>query len=90
MRYVNLFLKAASGDIAPYVARLLKEIFSGGPASSLKVRENHATHMMDLVFSKKTRLGPNPTMEGKAEFLKVLEELIMVRLNNCHLQPSIS
>ena len=71
-------MRTAVGDVAPYAARLLKEIVSDGPASSLRIKENEMKKMIDLIFMKNMRSGPTISVEGKAEFIRVLEELVMV------------
>ena len=74
---MNLFLKAAVYVGLP-VGLLLREIFSGGPAISLKIKEEQIIHMMHLVFAKEknetTRLG----IEGKAAMIAALQELVKV------------
>lgn len=83
---VDSFLKTAVGDVAPHVARLLTEIFSSGPALSLKVSEHQISCMMELIFKKGSKKSAGSvSMEAKAEFTNVLEELVMVR--NCLNEP---
>lgn len=79
LQYVDLFLRAASADVAPHVARLLREIFSGGPSLSLKIKESQIASIMDKVFLKNTRSGQATiSLEGKAEFVAALQELVTV------------
>ena len=85
---MNLFLKAAVYVGSP-VGVLLREIFSGGPTISLKIKEEQIIHMMHLVFAKEkseistaTRLG----IEGKAAMIVALQELVKV----CNMYTNVS
>lgn len=75
LQYVDLFLSEATGDAAPYAARLLREVFSGGPASSLQVTEGQIKVIMATVFLKS---GSTISREGKVEFVRLLQELMLV------------
>ncbi len=70
---MNLFLKAAVYVGLP-VGILLKEIFSGGPAISLKIKEEQVIQLMHLVFAKETGIG----FDGKAAMICALQELVKV------------
>ena len=74
---MDLFLSAATGDVAPHVARLLREVFSGGPASSLRVMESQIKAVMAMVFLKS---GSTISREGKVEFVRLLQELMLVSI----------
>ena len=72
---MNLFLKAAI-YVGPSVGVLLKEIFSGGPTISLKIKEEQVIQLMHLVFARETGMG----LEGKAALICALQELVKVYL----------
>ena len=78
-QYADLFISAAVGEVSPHVGRLLREVFSGGPASSLKVTEYQIKTMMGRVFLRNSNSTHPVSMEGKAEFVSVLQELMIVR-----------
>jgi hypothetical protein len=75
LEFVDLFLSKATGDVAPHVARLLQEVFSGGPASSLRIAESQVKTIMTMIFLKS---GNEISREGKVEFVRLLQELVIV------------
>ena len=82
LQYVSLFLKA-SGHIGSPVGTLLKEIFSGGPMISLKIKEEQVVQMMHLVFARDDRERANATglrIDGKMTMILALQELAKVLL----------
>ena len=86
--YVNLFLKVAVHDgplaeplVGPLVGILLREIFSGGPSITLKIKEEQIIHMMQLVFKKEDCDTPSSTellMEARCAISLALQELVKV------------
>lgn len=80
LQYVDLFLSEAVGDVAPHVARLLREVFSAGPTSSLRVTECQIKTIMGRIFLRSAEFGNGSiTREGKAELVRLLQELVTVR-----------
>ena len=80
LQYVSLFLKA-SGHIGSPVGTLLKEVFSGGPTISLKIKEEQVVQMMHLVFARDDRERVNATglrIDGKMTMILALQELAKV------------
>lgn len=75
---MDLFLSAATGDVAPHVGRLLREVYSGGPASALRVTECQIKTILAMIFLKDSASGNATSMEGKAEFVRLLQELVVV------------
>ena len=76
--------------MAPHVARLLREIYSRGPVVTLEIEENIIATIMELIFIKGTRSAPSIPMEGKVEFLKVLEEVMLVSIESLRAKLLIS
>ena len=77
---VNLFLKVAVHVGSPG-GILLKEIFSGGPSISLKIREEQIIHMIQLIFKKnecETSSSPGLGIEARCAVLLALQELVKV------------
>ena len=81
---MDLFLSAATGDVAPHVGRLLREVYSGGPASALRVNESQIKAFMAMIFLKDSASGNATSMEGKAEFVRLLQELVVVSEFSIH------
>ena len=73
----------ASRFIGSPVGALLREIFSGGPTITLKIKEEQIVQMMQFVFSQDESSGPGETEEaicigGKLSMILALQELIKV------------
>lgn len=83
LHYVDLFLKASSCIGSP-VGTLLKEIFSGGPAIALKIKEEHIVRMMHLVFAQdegETSNAMKLKLDGKMTLILALQALTKVALH---------
>ncbi len=72
---MDTFIKAASGELGPYIGELLREIFAGGPSMTLSVKEDQIWRMMCLVFSKRKQTN---TLTN-SYLLEALNELLLVR-----------
>ena len=83
LQYTSLFLKA-SRYIGSPVGTLLREIFSGGPTITLKVKEEQIVQMMHFVFARdESRLdGTEEAIDigGKLSMILALQELVKVWL----------
>ena len=64
----------ASRFIGSPVGALLREIFSGGPTITLKIKEEQIVQMMQFVFSQDESSGSG----GKLSMILALQELIKV------------
>ena len=81
--YTSLFLKA-SRYIGSPVGTLLKEIFSGGPTVTLKIKEEQIIQMMHFVFAQdECKLDGSEDAVGicgKLSMILALQELVKVLL----------
>ena len=65
------------------VGVLLREIFSGGPTITLKIKEEQIVQMMHFVFAQDESSRPGETEEaidigGKLSMILALQELVKV------------
>ena len=78
--YTSLFLKA-SRYIGSPAGTLLREIFSGGPTITLKIKEEQIIQMMHFVFARdESRLDGSEDIGGKMSMILALQELVKVQL----------
>ena len=81
LQYTSLFLKA-SRYIGSPVGTLLREILSGGPTITLKIKEEQIVQMMHFVFARdESRLDKSEEairIGGKLSMIMALQELIKV------------
>ena len=81
MQYLGLFLKA-SRHIGSPVGTLLREIFSGGPTITVKVKEEQVIQMMHFVFAR-DKCRPDERegvtdIGGRLSMILALQELVKV------------
>ena len=81
LQYIGLFLKA-SRHIGSPVGILLREIFSGGPTITVKVKEEQIIQMMHFVFAR-DKSRPDKRKEvtdigGRLSMILALQELVKV------------
>ena len=70
----------ASRFIGSPVGALLREIFSGGPIITLKIKEEQIVQMMHFVFARDGSSGPEEAIDvgGRLSMILALQELVKV------------
>ena len=71
---MNIFIKAAAGELGPYIGELLREIFNGGPSVTLSVKEEQIWRIICLIFAKPKKMNSLTN----AALLDALNELLLV------------
>ena len=74
IQHLDVFIKAASGELGFQIAKLLREVFSGGPSISLSVKEEQIRRMIRLIFGMRKEIY----IQRNAALLDALNELMMV------------
>ena len=75
LQYTSLFLRAFRCIGSP-VGTLLKEIFTGGPTITLKVKEEQIVQMLHFVFTQNE--SSEEPIDGKMSMILALQELVKV------------
>ena len=75
MEHVDVFIKAASGELGYHIGELLWVVFSGGPSISLSVKEDQLWKIIKLMFAK----GKEFHAQRNSVLLAALNELLMVK-----------
>jgi hypothetical protein len=74
LRHLDSLIKAAKGELGPYIGELLREIFAGGPQITLSLKEDQIWKLMRLIFAK----GKEFNSFTNASLLSALIELLVV------------
>ena len=74
LRHLDSFIKASSGELAPYIGELLCEVFRGGPSITLLVKDEQIWQIVRKIFAKDVEAKP----KKMASFLDALIEFAMV------------
>ena len=74
LKHLDAFIKAAAGELCPYIGELLCEIFSGGPSITLSVKTDQIWKLMWLIFTR----GKENFSHTNTALMDALIELLMV------------
>ena len=78
-----MLIKAASGELGPYIATLLRELFQGGPYIALSLTEDQLWRMMQVMFARGRETSCVTTaalLDGFHELLMVMPGLILLAI----------
>ena len=75
IQHLDVFIKAASGELGFQIGELLQEVFSGGPSVSLSVNEDQIWRIIQLMFSR----GKEIYVDRNAALLEALNEILLVQ-----------
>ena len=76
LHHLQVFLKASTSKLGPFIGDLLYEVFSGGPSVTLAVKEDHIYTIMNLVFVNRGEKCSKLNMS----IINALLELLLVSL----------
>ncbi len=82
---LDVFIKAASGELGFQIGELLREVFSGGPSISLSVKEDQICSILQTTFVN----GRDNCTSSNSVLLDALSELLLVRKTTGWLIASI-
>lgn len=73
---MDVFIKAASGELGFEIGELLREVFSGGTSILLSIKEDQIRRIMWTVFAK----GQENSTSKNSALIAALNELMLVKI----------